>query len=87
MPTFKDAIGGALKDEVLRRNLIKATSHSLRLRREVIEARIPIGRPCGRKPAPSRNGVWMRTPRCGNRRDKPLRREAEASPSFPIAPM
>jgi len=41
MPTFKDAIGGALKDEVLRRNLIKATSHSLRLRREVIEARYP----------------------------------------------
>jgi L-lactate dehydrogenase complex protein LldF len=41
MPTFKSAVGGALTDEVLRRNLIKATSHSLRLRREVIEARYP----------------------------------------------
>ena len=41
MPTFKSVIGGALKDEVLRRNLIKATQHSLRLRREVIEARYP----------------------------------------------
>jgi len=41
MSTFRSAVGAALGDETLRRNLIKATTHSLAARRAVIDAQYP----------------------------------------------
>jgi L-lactate dehydrogenase complex protein LldF len=41
MPTFKAVVGAALRDEVLKRNMLKATAHSLASRRAVIEAHYP----------------------------------------------
>jgi L-lactate dehydrogenase complex protein LldF len=41
MSIFKESVGAALRDETLRRNLIKATAHSLSARRAVIGAYYP----------------------------------------------